>query len=128
MRTRGEGRAPPAVGYVFAESRGTGEIESQLSSFGGILQVDGYAAYKALAKQRRKSNAAPVRLAFCLAHARCKFVEVVKTTNSAEALGVIATLAEVYRIEARISGTDAETRLSVRRAESSEFMAALGAA
>ena len=120
-----QGPAPPAVGYVFAESRGTGEIESQLSSFGGILQVDGYAAYKALAKRRRKSNAAPVRLAFCLAHARRKFVEVVKTTNSAEALGVIATLAEVYRIEAQIRGMDAEKRLSVRRAESAAFMAAL---
>ncbi|RWF77706.1 MAG: hypothetical protein EOS26_08005 [Mesorhizobium sp.] len=35
-----QGPAPPAVGYVFAESRGTGEIETQLSTSGGILQVD----------------------------------------------------------------------------------------
>ncbi|MDN2584398.1 IS66 family transposase, partial [Aquibium sp. ELW1220] len=82
------GPAPPAVGYVFAESRGTEEIETQLSTFGGILQVDGYGAYKSLAKRRRKSNAAPLQLAFCLAHARRKFVEVVKTTGSSEALAV----------------------------------------
>ena len=120
-----QGPAPPAVGYVFAESRGTDEIEAQLSTFGGVLQVDGYAAYKSLAKRRRKSNAAPLQLAFCLAHARRKFVEVVKTTGSTEALAVIATIAEVYRIEERVRGTSAEERLSVRKAESAALMVAL---
>lgn len=120
-----QGPAPPAVGYVFAESRGTGEIETQLSTFGGILQVDGYAAYKSLAKQRRKSNAAPLQLAFCIAHARRKFVEVVKTTGSSEALAIISTIAEVYRIEERIRGMSAEERLSVRKADSAALMAAL---
>ncbi|MDQ0304833.1 hypothetical protein J2S75_003883 [Ancylobacter polymorphus] len=113
-----QGPAPPAVGYVFAESRGTGEIETQLSTFGGILQVDGYAAYKSLAKQRRKSNAAPLRLAFCLAHARRKFVEVVKTTSSTEALAVVAAIAEVYRIEerkpAKLAQKDRDARWTVK--------------
>lgn len=120
-----QGPAPPAVGYVFAESRGTREIEAQLSTFGGILQVDGYAAYKSLAKRRYKSNIAPLRLAFCLAHARRKFVEVVKTTGSSEALAIIATIAEIYRIEDRVRGMSAEERLSVRKAESAALMAAL---
>ena len=120
-----QGPAPPAVGYVFAESRGTGEIEAQLASFGGVCQVDGYAAYKTLVKRRRKSNAGPLHLAFCLAHARRKFVEVVKTTGSSEALAVIATIAEIYRIEAAIRGESAEARLSVRRSESAPIMAAL---
>jgi transposase len=120
-----QGPAPPAVGYVFAESRGTGEIETQLSAFGGILQVDGYAAYKSLAKRRRKSNAAPLQLAFCLAHARRRFVEVVKTTGSSEALAIIATIAEIYRVEERVRGMGAEERRSVRTAESAPLMAAL---
>lgn len=120
-----QGPAPPAVGYVFAESRGAGEIEAQLSTFDGILQVDGYAAYKSLAKRRRKSNAAPLQLAFCLAHARRKFVEVVKTTGSGEALAVVAAIAEIYRIEECIRGMSAEQRLSVRKAESAPLMAAL---
>lgn len=119
------GPAPPAVGYVFAESRGTGEVEDQLKSFGGILQVDGYGAYEALVKRRRKSNAGPLRLAFCLAHARRKFVEVVKSTGSPEALAVIAVIAEIYRIEERIRGRTAEERLEVRRAESAPIMDAL---
>lgn len=39
------GPAPPAVVYVFADGRGKAEIEAQLATFKGILQVDGYAAY-----------------------------------------------------------------------------------
>ncbi|MFP3747609.1 transposase, partial [Achromobacter sp. SIMBA_011] len=40
------GPAPPAVAYTFAESRSAREVEGQLSSFAGVLQVDGYQAYK----------------------------------------------------------------------------------
>ncbi|RWF77705.1 MAG: hypothetical protein EOS26_08010 [Mesorhizobium sp.] len=68
---------------------------------------------------------APLQLAFCLAHARRKFVEVVKTTGSSEALAVIAAIAEIYRIEQCIRGRSAEQRLSVRKAESAPLMAAL---
>lgn len=120
-----KGPAPPAVGYVFTEGRGTDELEAQLGRFGGVLQVDGYGAYKSLAKRRRKSNAAPLRLAFCLAHARRKFADVVKTTGSREALAVIGTIAEVYLIESRIRGLGAEARLTARKAESAALMSAL---
>ena len=40
----------PAVAYVFADGRGAKEITGQLTGFSGILQVDGDAAYKALAR------------------------------------------------------------------------------
>jgi len=63
---------------VFADGRGTDEIAGQLTDFSSILQVDGYAAYKALARNRGGA----IQLAFCLAHARRKFVEVYKTTQS----------------------------------------------
>ena len=68
--------APPAVAYVFAESRGKKEIAAQLAKFAGVLQVDGYAAYKSLEKDAR--TAGKIRLAFCLAHARRKLVAVHK--------------------------------------------------
>jgi len=64
------GPPPPAVAYTFAESRSAREVEGQLSSFAGVLQVDGYRAYKTMAKRRGQSNAAPLRLAFCLARPR----------------------------------------------------------
>nr|ABA56032.1 hypothetical protein [Sinorhizobium meliloti] len=105
------GPAPPAVAYICAESRSAREVEGQLSSFGGVLQVDGYQAYKTLAKRRGKSNVAPMRLAFCLAHARRKFVDVVKLTGSSEALSILARIAEIYRIEAKIRGESVPVRI-----------------
>jgi transposase len=122
-----KGPAPPAVAYTFAASRSAREIEGQLSSFAGLLQVDGYQAYKTLAKRRGKSNVAPLRLAFCLAHGRRKFVDVVKLTGSSEALSILARIAEIYRIEARLRGESADTRLVVRRREAAPVMRELNA-
>jgi transposase len=87
-----------------------------------VLQVDGYQAYKTLVKRRGKSNVAPMRLAFCLAHARRKFVDVVKLTGSSEALSILARIAEIYRIEANVRGENVDTRLTVRRREAAPIM------
>jgi hypothetical protein len=113
------GPAPPAVAYVFADSRGTAEIAGQLAGFCGILQVDGYAAYKALARSR---PAGTIQLAFCLAHARRKFVEVYKATQSPFAREVIERVAAIYAIEAEIRGTSAQIRLEVRRERTRPLM------
>ncbi|MGY3464719.1 transposase [Bradyrhizobium sp. LM6.11] len=117
------GPAPPAVAYVFAGGRGTEEIAGQLTGFSGILQVDGYAAYKALAR----GHGSAIQLAFCLAHARRKFVEVYKTTQSPFAREVIERLQAVYAIEAEIRGSSAEQRLAARRTRTAPLMAALKA-
>jgi transposase len=113
-----KGPSPPAVAYVFSDGRGTDKIASQLLGFSGILQVDGYAAYKALV---RDHNGA-IRLAFCWAHARRKFVEVYKSTKSPFAYEVLGRLQAVYAIEAEIRGTTAEQRLAVRRANTAPLM------
>ena len=117
------GPSPPAVAYVYADGRGTEEIARQLTGFSGILQVDGYAAYKALAR----GHGGAIRLAFCLAHARRKFVEVYKTTQSPFAHEVIERLQAVYAIEVEIRGSPAEQRLAVRRARAAPLMEALKA-
>jgi transposase len=67
------GPSPPAVAYVFADGRGKGEIAAQLVDYAGILQVDGYVAYKSLAKDAREAGT--IRLAFCLAHCTTKVRE-----------------------------------------------------
>lgn len=119
------GPAPPAVGYIFSESRSAREAERQLATFNGVLQVDGYAAYKTLAKRRGKSNSRPLRLAFCLAHARRKFVDVVKLTGSPEALEIVSILAAVYQIEQEIRGQSAEERHDARQMRSVAIMRSL---
>jgi transposase len=119
------GPAPPAVAYVFAGGRGKKEIASQLTGFEGVLQVDGYSAYTALAGD--KNYAGKIRLAFCLVHARRNFVDVLKTTNSPFAKEVIERIAAIYVIEKQIRGLDAEQRREVRQAETKPLMEALKA-
>ena len=47
-----QGPAPPAVAYVFATGRDTEAIIAQLGDrFAGVMQVDGYGAYKALTRR-----------------------------------------------------------------------------
>lgn len=119
------GPAPPAVAYIFAGSRKKTEIAAQLSDFCGVLQVDGYAAYKSLANDEPSKER--IVLAFCLAHARRKFVAVAKSTRSPFAREVVERIAAIYAIEKRIRGKTAEERRAVRQAESAPIMAALHA-
>jgi transposase len=118
-----KGPAPPAVAYVFASGRGKKEIAGQLAGFEGVLQVDGYAAYTALAGD--KARAGKIQLAFCLVHARRNFVKVHKTTNSPFAKEVIERIGAVYAIEKKIRGLDAAQRRAVRQAETKPLMEAL---
>jgi transposase len=117
------GPAPPAVAYVFAPGRDTGAIFEQIGKrFAGVLQVDGYGAYKALVKRTEPGR---IRLAFCLAHARRKFVEVHKATQSPVSLEIIQRIAAVYAIEEAIRGQSAEHRQAVRASTAAPLMAAL---
>jgi transposase len=111
------GPAPPAVVYVYADGRSMADLASQVHGFTGILQVDGYGSYKGLARRHPQ-----IQLAFCLAHARRKFVAVYKATHASLARDVIASLGEVYVIEARIRGRSAAERRAVRQAATKPIM------
>ena len=117
------GPAHPAVIYVFAEGRSAREIREQLKDYAGLLQVDGYAAYKGLAHPNRKPG--PVTLAFCLAHARRKFFEAHKTTGSNFCADVLGRIAQIYAIEADVRGQDAAIRLAARRGRTAPILEAL---
>ena len=117
------GPAPPAVCYVHARSRSHETIAGQLGDYSGILQVDGYSAYKAL--EVSGDEPGPITLAFCLAHLRRRFVDLHKSTQSPITARIIALLGRVYRIEAEIRGTSAAHRLAVRQEKSKPVMAEL---
>jgi len=68
------GADPPGVAYLYAEGRATEDAERHLAGFSGLLQVDGYGAYRSLGEPGRR--AAPVTLAFCWAHARRRFYNI----------------------------------------------------
>ena len=91
--------APAAEGLRCGCEPEMADLTSQVQGFTGILQVDGYGSYKGLARRHPQ-----IQLAFCLAHARRKFVAVYKATHAPLARDVIASLGEVYAIEARARG------------------------
>ena len=57
------GKDPPAVVYTYAPGRGHEHARALLGSYCGILQCDGYAAYKSLAHPGGKRG--PSALVFC---------------------------------------------------------------
>lgn len=101
------GSAPPMVAYVYAADRKTERPEAHLSGFAGILQVDGYGAYTALARRHQR-----IRLAFCWAHVRRKFYELAE--SSPVAADVLRRIASLYAIEEEIRGLSADERRAVR--------------
>jgi len=103
------GTAPPAVVYVYAPDRKSDRPVQHLKGFRGVLQVDGYAGYGALAAT------GTVQLAFCWAHWRRKFYEIAQAGNAPIASEALARIAAIYAIEAEIRGQGAEARRSVRQ-------------
>jgi hypothetical protein len=103
------GTAPPAVAYVYAPDRKSDRPVQHLKGFSGVLQVDGYAGYGAVAAT------GAVELAFCWAHWRRKFYEIAQAGNAQIASEALARIAAIYAIEAEIRGQEAETRRSVRQ-------------
>ena len=60
-----QGPLPPAVAYVYSENRLGAHPQSHLATFAGALQVDGYAGFKALAREQKERKAGAVHVAFC---------------------------------------------------------------
>src|SRR5208282_1517703 len=65
------GSDPPAIAYSYAPGRGAVHALKLLDRYRGIVQCDGYAAYKTIANTRD----ATITLAFCWAHLRRRFFE-----------------------------------------------------
>jgi transposase len=114
---------PPAVTYSYAPGRGAEHAIKLLAGYCGIVQCDGYAAYKQLLDRRR--NSGPAALAFCWAHWRRRFYEIAKTGPAPIAQEALARIAALYAIEKRIRGRSAAERVAVRQAESKPLVDAL---
>ncbi|EZP65228.1 Mobile element protein [Sphingomonas paucimobilis] len=67
------GADPPAVVYTYMPGRGKVWAEKLLGDFTGIVQCDGYGAYKHIEAPDRKGG--PGTLAFCWAHVRRGFYD-----------------------------------------------------
>ena len=116
------GSQPPAVVYSYAPGRGHTHANALLGGYRGILQCDGYAAYKKFAGS--KSAETSVTLAFCWSHVRRGFYDLAKA-KAPIATETLQRIAALYEIEAGIRGKSAAARLAVRQTESKPLVTEL---
>ena len=107
------GADPPAVIYQYATGRAKRHADALLGGYRGIVQCDGYNAYKQLAGPARDDP--PVTLAFCWSHVRRGFYDPAKSGTSPIATQALARIAALYRIETEIRGTNPAERLAKRQ-------------
>lgn len=106
------GTDPPAVAYVYAPDRKAERPIEHLAGFTGVLQVDGYGGYGALARR------GDVALAFCWAHVRRRFYELAKAGASPVATEALGRIAELYAVEADVRGRSPDERRAARQEHS----------
>jgi hypothetical protein len=114
------GSDPPAIAYVYAPGRGAIHGLKLLDDYQGVVQCDGYAAYKTIAA---KTPGGRITLAFCWSHLRRRFFDHAKgeAPIAREALERIAAL---YAIEKTIRGMGAEERRRARQEKSKPLVMA----
>jgi transposase len=118
------GPEPPAIAYSYAPGRGAVHALKLLDDYRGIVQCDGYAAYKTIAA------AAPgeaITLAFCWAHLRRRFFDLAKGGDAPIANEALERIAALYAIEKTIRGRSADERRAVRQNKSKPLVVALRA-
>ena len=116
------GNDPPAVVYNYAPGRGHTHANALLGGYRGILQCDGYGAYKSLVGSR--SAQPSITLAFCWSHVRRGFYDLAKS-KAPIAIETLKRIAALYEIEDQVRGKSAADRLSLRQAESKPLVADL---
>ena len=107
------GADPPAVVYQYTTGRAKRHADALLGGYRGVVQCDGYNAYKQLAGPARDD--APVTLAFCWSHVRRGFYDLAKPGTSPIATEALRRIAALYRIETEIRGKDPAQRLAARQ-------------
>jgi hypothetical protein len=106
------GADPPAVAYVYAPDRTASQPITHLTGFKGVLQVDGYVGYRALAEK------GDVSLAFCWAHVRRRFYDRAVAEASPIAAEALQRITQLYAVEKDIRGHDPGQRRTARQERS----------
>jgi len=107
------GSDPTAVVFTYAPGRGHDHAIDLLKDFKGVVQCDGYGAYKTLAKRRPNE----VALSHCWSHVRRDFIDLSKEGLTPIATEALRRIAEFYAVEAEIRGRPPQERRSVRQAK-----------
>jgi transposase len=109
---RGVFEPEPGVVFDFCAGRGGQYPVEFLKGWAGTLVVDAYSGYDAALSLDGRSTA------YCLAHARRKFDELVKANASVVAAQAIQRIAWLYKVEADAKALTAGQRLQMRQERS----------
>jgi transposase len=107
------GADPPVIVYTYMPGRGGGWAAKLLADYRGIIQVDGYDAYRQFGKPDRPGG--PATLAFCWAHARRYFFDAIKGADGSIAEEALRHIGALYDIERDIKGRSPEERSTARQ-------------
>jgi transposase len=116
------GTDPPAIAFSYAPGRGAIHGLKLLEGYRGMVQCDGYAAYKTIAG---KTPGEAITLAFCWAHLRRKFFDIAKGGDAPIASEALERIAALYAIEKTIRGMSADDRCRVRQDKSKPLVVSL---
>jgi transposase len=113
------GADPPIAVYVYAQNRKAEQPLAHLAGFTGVVQVDGYAGYRALAQKNS------VSLAFCWSHVRRRFYELAAAGPAPIASEALARIGALYAVESDIRGQNPDDRRAARQEKSRPIVDAL---
>jgi transposase len=102
------------VVFRYAPGRGREHAKKLLGDYAGLLQCDGYAAYKSVSS----SPTGGPTLAFCWAHVRREFFDLSKGGAAPIATEALRRIAALYAIEAEVRGNPPDVRRAARQARS----------
>src|SRR3954470_13568251 len=114
------GADPPAVVFHYAPGRGAEHAKALLAGYQGILQCDGYGAYKTLAAAE-----GGITLAFCWSHVRREFIELAKGKAAPIAQETLQRIAALYAVETELRGKAPDIRRAGRQERSRPLVEAL---
>jgi len=118
---RGAFDATPAVVYDFCPGRAAKYPAEFLKGWSGTLVRDEFKGYESVLKLEQRTGAG------CLAHARRKFDELLKTGHSPVAAQAVQRIAWIYRLEREVQSLTADERLAMRQARAKPLWDALHA-
>ncbi len=117
------GEDPPAVVFRYAPGRGAEHAGALLAGYKGILQCDGYAAYRSLAAPEDGEGGAT--LVHCWSHVRREFFDPAKSKTAPVAEEALRRIAALYLIEDEVRGKPPDIRRTARQARSRPLVADL---
>src|SRR3954454_23675118 len=96
--------------HLYVPGRGAEHAKALLGGYKGILQCDGYGAYKTLAAANDG-----IMLAFCWSHVRREFIELAKGKAAPIAQETLKRIAALYAVETELPGKPPDLRRAGRQ-------------